>query len=177
MKKLFVFLCSMLLVFGLEITVHALSNNHIYSRVTLRGLASSRMSVKVFDSYGKRVESFETAIKEDLERELRIAGIRIDSNSGTSIELYVNIIEVPKVPETHMYIIEIAVFQKGRLVRDEKASICDVCTWSLGYYGLSHNKTKISDNVKRQIDVFVNAYLSVNPENIRPGRNTKWRRR
>ena len=176
MKKLSVFLCAMVLVFGLGETVHALSNNHIHSRVTLRGLTSSRILVKVFDSDGKSIETFKAAITENLELELRFAGIRTDPNSNNSIELFINIIEVPKVPETFMYVIEIAVFQKGRLMRNEKASICDVCTWSLGYYGLCHNMTKIRDNVKGQIDVFINAYLSVNPGNVRPGRDTRWRR-
>jgi hypothetical protein len=176
MKKLAIFLCPMVLVFGLGATVHALSNNHIYSRVTLRGLASSRILVKVFDSNGKSIERLESAIIKDLNRKLRIAGIRVDPKSNNSIELYVNILEVPEVPETLMYVIEIAVFQKGRLTRNETASICDVCTWSLGYYGLSHNMSKIRDNTKGQIDVFVNAYLSVNPGNIRPGRDTRWRR-
>lgn len=176
MKKLSVFLCPMVLVFGLGVTVHALSNNHIHSRVTLRGLTSSKILVKVFDSNGKSIEHFESAIIEDLKRKLRVAGILINSNSNNSIELYVNVIEVPKVPETFMYVIEIAVFQKGRLTRDEKASICDVCTWSLSYYGLSHKMNRIRDNTKGQIDVFVDAYLSVNPGNIRPGRDTRWRR-
>jgi hypothetical protein len=176
MKKLSSFLCVMVLVFGLGVTVHALSNNHLYSRVTLRGLTSSRILVKVFGYNGKSIETFKSAIIEDLERELRIGGIRVDPNSNNSIELFINIIEVPKAPESFMYVIEIAVFQKGRLMRNENASICDVCTWSLGYYGLCHSMTKIRGNVKKQIDVFINAYLSVNPGNIRPGRDTRWRR-
>ena len=163
MKKLSGFLFAMVLVFGLGVTVHALSNNHIYSRLTLRGLASSRILVKVFNYEGKSIATFKSEIVEDLELKLRNAGIRIDPNSDNSIELFVNIIEVPKAPESFMYVIEIAVFQKGRLMRDEKASICDVSTWSLGYYGLCHDMTKIRENVKDQIDVFVNAHLSVNP--------------
>jgi hypothetical protein len=168
MKKLSVFLCAMVLVFGLGVTVHALSNNHLYSRVTLRGLTSSRILVKVVDYDGISIEPLKSAITEDLEIKLRIGGIHINRSSNNSIELFINIIEVPKAPESFMYVIEIAVFQKGRLMRNENASICDVCTWSLGYYGLCHSMTKIRDNVRDQIDVFIKAHNSVNPRNFWP---------
>jgi hypothetical protein len=167
MKKLSVFLCAMVLVFGLGVTVHAFSNNQ-YSRATLRGLRSSRILVKVVHHDGKSIESFKAAITEDLETRLRIGRIHIDRNSNNSIQLFITIIEVPKASENFIYLIEISVFQEGRLMRNEKSGIHDVCTWSSGYHGLCHSMTKIRDNVRDQIDVFIKAHNSVNPRNFWP---------
>ena len=167
MKKLSVVLCAVVLVFGLGVAVHAFSNNQ-YSRETLRGLRSSRILVKVVDYDGISIEPLKSAITEELEIKLRIGGIHIDQNSNNSIELLINIIEVPKASENFIYLIEISVFQEGRLMRNEKSGIHDVCTWSSGYHGLCHSMTKIRDNVKDQIDVFINAHNSVNPRNFWP---------
>ncbi len=162
MKKLSVVLCAVVLVFGLGVAAHAFSNNQ-YSRETLRGLRSSRIFVKVVDYDGKSIEPLKSAITEDLENRLRTGGIHIDRSSNNSIQLFLSIIEVPKASENFIYVVEIAVFQEGQLMRNERAGIHDVCTWSSGYHGLRHSMTKIRDNVKEQIDVFINAHNSVNP--------------
>jgi hypothetical protein len=162
MKKLSVFLCAMGVLFGFGVNVHAFSNNE-YSRETLSELTSSRILVHVVHHGEKSIEPFKSEITEHLKINLRYCGIHVNQSSNNRVELNINITEVPKESENLMYIIEIAVFQKGRLTRNEKSGVHDVCTWSSGYYGLCHSLTKIKEKVKDQIDILVDAHQSVNP--------------
>ena len=67
----------------------------------------------------------------------------------------------PESVAGYVYLVNLNFFQKATLVRQWNKN---VPTWSIGYLGFSPHLIGIRNNVNEQVDVFVNAWQSVNPK-------------
>jgi hypothetical protein len=107
-------------------------------------------------------------IQTDAELKLRMAGIKVLSREERLKEpgmpfLYVNASVVLRSSPSFVYHIEIYLGQKVILVRDVK-TVSVGYTWSTGSVGITPNPQYIRDKIKDLVDIFINAYLSVNPK-------------
>jgi hypothetical protein len=143
------------------------------SRATLRGLQGVWVIV---DNLGLDVEQAgltQNQIQTDVELRLRKAGIRILTRQETlSIPgrpwLYVGVEthESRGRPGLYPFVLSLELWQLVYLARDPNVAT-QAPTWShksiLGMTGASHLR-EVRDRVVVMVDVFINAYLAVNPE-------------
>jgi hypothetical protein len=136
------------------------------SLVGLNGLG-----VKVTFEPSQEQAEMRQKIEKDVERRLRMAGIKVFSVEGKPQEeqppkLSVRIIlHKPGAPiEGYVHGIEVQVLEKVSLVRESDAEVI-ATTWeaaSVGTFGTSFGRLR--SYVNEVVDGFVNAWLSVNPK-------------
>ena len=104
-------------------------------------------------------------LRTDTELKLRLAGINVVSpNNPGKPSLYVNA-RVIKFGQRDRYVFSIAVefVQTVSLERSPQVKI-DATTWSTSVTGTSHKLSTVRDQLGELVDLFINAYLSVNPD-------------
>ena len=116
------------------------------------------------------------AILNDVEIKLRTAGMEVISDDVfnnakhaekikvMSLQVYVHI--VPAMENSiFVYDIDVSGLQNGFLERDELIAGSFI-TWQTGYFGIitSDHVIEVRNKIIDQIDIFLNAYLSVNPK-------------
>ena len=138
-----------------------------FERATLKGISGVQVLVEGFNesakSAGFDIRTFQT----DMELKLRLAGIKVLTKKerfaapGSPL-LYLNL--NPLSPEEReskfSYAIGLELRQAIRLVRDPNIETLGA-TWStggIGYGGIPY----IREHVKDDMDIFINAWLSVN---------------
>jgi hypothetical protein len=108
-------------------------------------------------------------IQTDVELHLRLAGIKVltmeqrQATPGMPY-LYVNLNTV-KNRETYSFSIEITLRQRVNLRRDPNISVA-AATWDVRRIGTvgSADLNHVRDDIKDDVDKFINAWLSVNPK-------------
>jgi hypothetical protein len=104
-------------------------------------------------------------LRNDTELKLRLAGIRVVSpNDPGKPSLRVNA-RVIKFGQRDRYIFNIAVEFVQTVSLGRRPQIkTDAVTWSTAVTGTSRKLSTVRDQVGELVDVFINAYLSVNPD-------------
>ncbi len=138
------------------------------SRETLRGLQGVRVMVApqkwAIEQKGLTADQ----LQQDTELKLRLAGINVPSAESPEIPgkplLYVNA-KILKYGSLDRYIfnIKLELNQGVSLIRmpSVKAS---ATTWSVAATGTSHKLSIVREQLQELVDIFINAYLSVNPK-------------
>jgi hypothetical protein len=140
---------------------------------TLKGIQALRV---VIESFGSDVEASglrQSDIQTDVELKLRLAGIRVLTQeewlkeSGTPfLYVYAHVTLSKQNPGFVIYSIEVGLEQKVVLLRDPSMTTI-APTWQSGsMMGIvaTSDPRHIRDKAKDIVDVFLNAYLSVNPK-------------
>ena len=153
-----IFLFSALTVFGYD---------DPESRKTLKGLEKIYVTVSVSNEVYPVTK---TNITTDIELMLRREGITLGDSEQTTIDVNdaaliveIGIAKLDDI-EVLVYEITVSIYQHALLPRIDK--YYGVVTWSTGGFGSvgSAKVASIRNLIKDQVDVFLNAYLSVNPK-------------
>jgi len=143
------------------------------ARETLRGIKGVRVAVGVIKPEIERDGLSRDQILTDVELKLRMARLNVlTSEDGYSDKAF--LVVTPHILKHHelssqlqgdMYLFSIylELYQAVYLMRNKKRTLA--ITWSTGiYYGIDSDLDKIRRRIKDQVDVFLNAWLSVNPK-------------
>ena len=137
------------------------------SRESLRGIAGIYVLVENFSPEEKRAGFSKKQVQTDVELKLRLVGIKV-LNKEEHLEasgrphLYVSVDTVSVSQNFFYYVLSIEIWQNVSLERNANFN-SKAMTWSWDTMG--HGKTEhIRTHLKDKIDVFINAYLSVNPK-------------
>jgi len=166
--KRFILIMGLAMVFnllGIKASTFAIDSK--LSRESLRGIAGVYVLVEKFSPEEKRAGFSKKQVQTDVELKLRLAGIKVQ-NKEEHLEapgmphLYVSVDTVSVSQNFFYYVISIEIWQNVSLERNANFNY-KAMTWSLDTMG--HGKTEhIRTHLKDKIDVFINAYLSVNPK-------------
>ena len=147
-----------------------MGSDNEYARATLKGISGVQVLVESFDENAKNAGFDIRTFQTDMELKLRLAGIKVLTKKESfaapgSPYLYLNV--NPLSPEERKpnfpYSINLELNQKTRLIRDPSIE-APGATWStsgVGYGEIPHIRESVKDNM----DIFINAWLSVNPGN------------
>jgi hypothetical protein len=138
------------------------------SRRSLKGLKGVEVVVESLKAEAERDGLDETSIQTDVELKLRLAGIAVLTKEerlaapGTPF-LYINV--NTQSGSLYAYSISVQLEQDVRLDRDPSTRI-SATTWSVTSVGTvgRNNLRDVRDSIKDIVDIFINAYLSVNPK-------------
>ena len=154
----------------LNMTSFSFSGDYSLQSESLRDLKGVYVSVESPTPEIQKDGLTEERIKKDVDLMLRMAGIKVLSKKewfGTegSPFLYVNT-HVLKLRETREYIYSVTISFKQNVYPIRKPmEIPGAATWSIGgIIGITPDLDKIRASVKEQVNEFVKAYLSVNPQ-------------
>ena len=142
------------------------------SRSSLRDLAGVYVIIRIYEqeSYLKSLGFDEPSLRDDVELKLRSAGMKVVSKEdihtlrGTPY-LYVNILAHPVPGAYFLYTSCVELGQEVLLVADPSI-VMFATTWSGCSLGFGTDKTIVKQcrqTIKSLVDLFVKAYLSVNP--------------
>lgn len=156
-----------------SVLVFSLVGSSVYAwddestRETLQGFDSMMIMIGELKPEIERAGLTVDQLRTDVELKLRLAGIKPLTATDCFFEfgrphLSVNV-TVLKLEGVvgYVYLVNINFFQKATLVRQSNKN---VPTWSIGYLGFTPHIIGIRNNVNDQVDVFLNAWLSVNPK-------------
>jgi len=153
----------------------AFASDDKFSRKTLKGLKGFYVIVEIFQPEIKKKKLISQQIKTDVELKLRLAGIKVltqDEGHKGRPWLYMKVV-VRKLTITrvsfYFYVLDIKLIQEVFLARDfeskGKLGQPDLAsTWGASVTGSEHNINNIRNHIKDLTDIFINAYLSVNPK-------------
>lgn len=141
------------------------------SRATIRGLLGINVGVEPLPDNVKQVGLAEKDIQTDVELKLRIAGIKVLTEKESTDTpgrpfLYV-LVTVLGGDGVYAFSYHVSLQQEVLLARDKAMPTVLAPTWSVSGVGKAGRKDLpqyVRDAVKDEIDVFLNAYLSVNPK-------------
>jgi hypothetical protein len=144
-----------------------------YTRKSLRGLKGVQVVVEGIKPEAEASGLYAAAILTDVELKLRQAGIKVLTGAEARVApgqpyLYVQV-GLASNPKTELYafFIRVELCQDVQLLRDPSSLAGGIATWSpagtVGTVGKENLRT-LRDNIKDQVDKFINAYLSVNPK-------------
>ena len=148
------------------------------SRETLRGIKGLQVVVEPIEPEIETVGLARSQIQADVELKLRTAGLNILIREKRNTEiirasgeayLYVNphILKLHKIPsyfqvDAYVFSIDLELYQAVNLMRNKKRSTA--LTWSTGVLGINRDLAQIRGEIIERVDVFLDAWLSVNPK-------------
>jgi len=139
-------------------------------KFSLRGLKGAYVLVEDLRPEIERGGLSKTQIQTDVELKLRMAGIVVLSREEFYDALgrpylYVNVTALKDIKDRgYAYYVSVKLQQEVYLVRTPlDFTKYDAVTWEVGNVATSPNIREIRADVKDQVDIFINAYLSVNP--------------
>ena len=154
-------------VFGLvKLVMAPFASDNEYTRSSLSGLPGVAVLVESISSEMKREGLTQSQIASDVASKLQEAGIQVLTREnrlwgpGTPY-LYVNVDAFKK--KEYIYSIQLEFHQDVFLKRKPEIEV-DVSTWSKRYVSATSNFKAIRANTKDMVAIFINAFLSVNPE-------------
>lgn len=163
------FLLSLVLAFLITgETVVARADDSYLSRQTLKGLKEISVLVEDIVPEVERAGLTRALIQTDVELKLRLAGIPVlvglAGLGAPHLYVQVSVLPSPEIDYWPFYSF-VALVQSAALDRD-RSILYSLISWDVGSIGgVGKDKVaQIRDNVKDQVDTFINAYLSVNPK-------------
>jgi hypothetical protein len=148
------------------------------SRETLRGIKGVRVVVESIEPEIEEAGLTRSQVQTDVELKLRTAGLNLLTPEERNKEiirasggayLYVNphILKLHKIPsyfqvDVYVFSIDLEFYQAVYLMRNKKRAAA--LTWSTGVLGTNRDLGKIRSEIKDRVDVFLDAWLSVNPK-------------
>jgi len=131
-----------------------------FSRASLVGITSLRVVVEDTSSRGAKLGLTKELIQTDVELKLRLAGMQIESTTPEFLYVDVNVARDGSAAS-----IDIELVQPVALARNPSILIPYAITWSAGTLATHPTSAQfIRDGIKDHVDVFLNAWLSVNPK-------------
>lgn len=153
----------------LQLDCFAFAADNQLTRETLRGLEGVRVALEPLKWIIEQRGLTTAQLQNDTELKLRLAGIKVTPSEESPVIpgkplLYVNA-KVIKQGSKERYILHVRVelSQGVALVRAPKVR-SSAATWSVSVTGISPKLSPVRDQVKELVDLFINAYLSVNPK-------------
>jgi hypothetical protein len=136
-----------------------------YSNGSLKGISSVYVVVEELDDDAKIIGLTEGAIQTDIELKLRLAGMRVVSEKegmqlSGSPHIYVR---AALAPSAKAACVEVGMEQNVLLQRTREC-LPGVKTWETGGTILNPTAQGIRNHIKDQVDIFLNAWRSVNPK-------------
>ncbi len=148
------------------------------SRETLRGLKGVLVVVEPIEPEIEKAGLTRNQIQTDVELKFRTAGLNVltqEKRNTVIIKpsggayLYVNsqILKLHNIPsyfqvDAYVFSIDLELYQAVYLMRNKKRAAA--LTWSTGVLGTNRDLDKIRSEIKGRVDVFLDAWLSVNPK-------------
>ncbi len=148
------------------------------SRETLRGIKGVRVVVESIEPEIEEAGLTRSQIQTDVELKLRTAGLNLLTPGKRHTEivmvsdeayLYINphILKLHNIPsyfqvDAYVFSIDLELYQAVYLMRTKKRTAA--LTWSTGVLGTNRDLDKIRSEIKGRVDVFLDAWLSVNPK-------------
>jgi hypothetical protein len=170
-KRSLILLMAVSLRFLISTPVVFAIGDDTYSRPSLKGLRKLAVMVRVEKRLSedlKKAGLTEDRIRTGVELKLREAKIDVvykeDLSSDTPI-LHLEVDGSKKDDKTFSFLMEVELWQKSFLKRDPKIEVM-VGTWSTGVFGSGSASTIANDMmglINNMMDIFIKAYLSVNP--------------
>ncbi len=150
-------------------TVAVRADDDEYSRRSLAGLKGIAIFIPELPPEVEQSGLMNSAIRTDVELKLRQSGIHIigaNEGDGLSAVLTVGVEVLPSGTGLWAYDVNVDVRQVVVLARDPSIRLPLNKTWSSGAFGTvgKLNVRNLREQVKDQVDKFINAYLSVNPK-------------
>jgi hypothetical protein len=140
------------------------------TRRSLKGLKGINVLVEPVKAEVEQGGLTKTSIQTDVELKLRQAGITVLTEAESlaapgSPYLYISVGTVGSGPLS-AYATHVELAQSVRLDRDPGIWLAGATTWSVASVGTvgRDNLREIRDDIKDNVDQFINAYLSVNPK-------------
>jgi hypothetical protein len=136
-----------------------------FSRATLKGISAVFVEIEPLPDSGKTLGLTAETIQTDVELKLRLAGIRVVTpEEGYKLpgSPYVYVI-LTLTPNANAAYINVQLVQNVLLERNGE-HVYGVPTWDTGYIMPVPTSQRIRDTIKDKVDVFLNAWLSVNPK-------------
>ncbi len=150
----------MLFLVSLAASNYAFATDDERSRKTLKGISALTVVVEHvandIDPSGTLISQIQT----DVELKLRLAGIMVNQESEQFLYVDANIVRI----ESGRYIFNCILELNQGVTLKRNNTFCFACTWSANCAGITNSLEKIRDSVKDLVDIFINAYLSVNPK-------------
>ena len=152
------------------------AGDHKVSRETLRGINGIFVRVESLSSEIRKDGLKKQQIRTDVESKLQMAGIKVLSYEEYLLQeghpyLYIQASVIKsQYPNIYIYHIGIELVQNANLVRNPNLIIGNillspkVTTWSTGSIGKSGYINDIRNFIKDEVNIFIDAYLSVNPK-------------
>lgn len=138
-------------------------------RTSVKGLTGVGVVIESLDADAEKYGLSKDQIQTVVELRLRMAGIKVLTRAQRLVTLenpflLINL-NTFKRQETYSYSLDISLHQWVRLERDPQISV-PAHTWSVGMVGSvgSKNLNQVTDDIKDNVDKFINAWLSVNPK-------------
>ena len=147
--------------------------NSEMNRSTLRNLEGMMVLIEDLAPEIERGGLTKAQLQKNIEQKLRNEGIRpltqeecFKAPGEPYLYISININPTKTDPEVYAYSIDIGLIQNVTLARDPSQNTYGV-TWSTGGVGSigKNNIHELADSVSSLVDLFVRAYLSVNPKN------------
>jgi hypothetical protein len=158
-------LCTAFIALFLFSTAIARADDDIYSRVSLRGLESIQVVVEELQPEVEQNGLTAIAVRTDVELKLRQAGIRV-LDTTAAIWLHVSVSVLTSKDGIWPFMIQVELSQPVALARDPSILMASIYTWSVSGFGKVGrlNVRSLRDDVRDQVDKFINAYLAANPK-------------
>jgi hypothetical protein len=143
------------------------SEDSVSARKALKGLTGVRVVVEYFDPNDAEKDGLsKDKVQTDVELRLRTAGIKVLTEEKS--------LESPGIPLLRVKIINFkhntySLYSLSLIIslaqRDPQGSVIDN-TWTTQYGGLvgATDISQVLDKIKDSVDIFINAWLSVNPK-------------
>jgi hypothetical protein len=160
-----------IVVFILALVTPAGAQDTILGRATLAGLTGVHVHVERMNPDAEKEGLSHSTLQTDVELRLRQAGIRVLSEEEAVAApglpwLYLQVTTLRKERGLYAYFIKVWVRQLVRLFRDPDIGSV-ATTWEtpgvIGVIG-SKNLSTVREDVRDEIDQFINAYLAANPK-------------
>ncbi len=176
MKRKLTLIILVIMAFCVGQRVHAAADNP-YKRCTLRGLNGVHVMLENVRAEVERLGLTKQQMQTDVELRLRKAGIRVLSKKeyqrapGTP-QLYVNVnFSIHEASGFCAFSVNVELEQQVILIRSPEVRIEGkifpvASTWNTGctgFVGISNIRT-VRENVRDEVDIFINAYLAENPK-------------
>jgi len=143
-----------------------------YSRASLKSIKGLHILVEDLTPQTRQMGFSKEKILRDVEGKLRLAGIRsLSQDQYLRVKgqpyLYVALsaLHNPSADNLIVYYIEIQLVQNVLLERDPK-TLVDAPTWSISKIGATHRIRHVRNELEGFMDLFLTAYLSVNPAEL-----------
>jgi len=137
------------------------------TRETLRGIKGGGVMIEDMQPEIERDGLTKNQIQTDVELKLRMAGFNVLSKKevlkapgGPWFGVVVNSFKVSR--SLYAYTVEVELWQDVYFERNGQGSKAP--TWSTGYLGIAPGLDHIRSKIKDYVDIFINAWLSVNPK-------------
>ncbi len=167
MKKAWLILAVAVFVF-VQMGSLGIASDDKYARSTLKGFTGVNVIVRYLDPDIEKDGLTMLQITTDVELKLRLAGIKVLALTEMRKKaLHTLVIDLgilkTKSFKGYVYRIDVSLEQFVYLKRNSSVPI-NFSTWSTGTLGITTDISDIRNAVENQVDIFINAYLSVNPK-------------